>query len=37
MNRRAFLGSTLAVTLASSLAAEEGERIFPIVDTHQHL
>jgi predicted TIM-barrel fold metal-dependent hydrolase len=37
MNRRSFLGTALAATLASSPAAEVDDQIFPIVDTHQHL
>jgi predicted TIM-barrel fold metal-dependent hydrolase len=39
MDRRQFLGATLAVaaTAAHADTDDETERIFPIIDTHQHL
>jgi L-fuconolactonase len=37
MNRRSFLGTALAATVAGSVGADEGKGIFPIVDVHQHL
>jgi predicted TIM-barrel fold metal-dependent hydrolase len=37
MNRRDFLAASTAAASATFLRSEEKERLFPIVDTHQHL
>jgi predicted TIM-barrel fold metal-dependent hydrolase len=37
MNRREFLAASAAVATNALACAEEKKRVFPIVDTHQHL
>jgi predicted TIM-barrel fold metal-dependent hydrolase len=37
MNRRDFLAASTAAASAALVKAEEKQRVFPIVDTHQHL
>lgn len=37
MNRRDFLAASAAAATAAVVGAEEKPRVFPIVDTHQHL
>jgi len=37
MNRREFLAAAAGATTAMVAGAEENTRVFPIVDTHQHL